>query len=65
MVGIVLVIMCVVSIMSARYAFRDPPNLADQNALAIHQDKQKFAQDILKTLVGFFAGMVTGILVGK
>jgi ABC-type nitrate/sulfonate/bicarbonate transport system permease component len=64
LVGLVLAVLCVLAIMSAKFAFSIVA-VADAEALAQQLENKKFAQDMVKTLVGFFAGMVTGILVGK
>jgi hypothetical protein len=64
LVALILMVTCLIAYMSVRYIFSTEVS-SDPTTQQQHQDNKKFAQDLVKTLVGFFAGIATGILVGK
>ncbi|MGH9552033.1 MAG: hypothetical protein ACRD3W_21785 [Terriglobales bacterium] len=63
--GVVSLFLAILGIWSTKFIFSSLPSGASGEQLTTHQESRKFAQDIVKTLLSFSLGIVTGLVAVK
>jgi hypothetical protein len=60
--GVVAAFLGILGLKSTAFMFSVPPDGAQADQLAVHQQNRAFAQDTVKTLLSFSLGILTGLV---